>query len=62
MVSQRREITDARAVFKDTNNKTNTPKAIIHDGLRTYDEAFQKEYFSLKNPRVKKHSQHFGKK
>jgi putative transposase len=52
-VSQCREITDARAIFKDTNNKTDTPKAIIHDGLRTYDEAFQKEYFTLKNPRVK---------
>jgi transposase-like protein len=52
-VSQRREVADARAVFQDGNNKTLTPKAIIHDGLFSYDEAFQKEYFTLKNPRVK---------
>jgi transposase-like protein len=24
----------------------------VHDGLKSYDEAFQKEYFTLKNPRV----------
>jgi putative transposase len=53
MVSQRREVTDARAVFQDSKKRANGPKAIIHDGLRSYDEAFQKEYFSLKNPRVK---------
>ena len=52
-VSQRREVTDTRAVFHDGNTKTPTPKAIIHDGLFSYDEAFQKEYFTLKNPRVK---------
>jgi transposase-like protein len=53
MVSQRREITDARAVFKDTKNKTRAAQAIIHDGLSSYDEEFQKHYFTLKNPRVK---------
>ena len=53
MVSQRREVMDARAVFNDSKNKSDTPKAIIHDGLKSYDEAFQKEYFTLKNPRVK---------
>jgi transposase-like protein len=53
MVSQRREIADARAVFKDQKAKTGMPMAVIHDGLRTYNEAFQKEYFTLKNPRVK---------
>ena len=53
-ISQRREVADARAVFQDSKNKTSTPKAVNrHDGLRTYDEAFQKEYFSLKQPRVK---------
>ncbi|MDQ6866301.1 MAG: DDE-type integrase/transposase/recombinase [Thermoproteota archaeon] len=52
-ISQRREVADARAVFQDSKNKTSTPKAVIHDGLRTYDEAFRKEYFSLKQPRVK---------
>jgi putative transposase len=53
IVSQRREIADARAVFKDTKSKTTSPKAVIHDGLHSYDEAFQREYFKLKNPRVK---------
>jgi len=53
LVSQRGEVADARAVFKDSKNKSTSARAIIHDGLRTYDEAFQKEYFSLKNPRVK---------
>ncbi|MGB6463139.1 MAG: DDE-type integrase/transposase/recombinase [Nitrosotalea sp.] len=52
-ISQRREVEDARAVFQDAKDKTRTPKAIIHDGLPSYDEAFQKEYFTLKNPRVK---------
>jgi len=52
-ISQRREVEDARAVFQDAKSKTNTPKAIIHDGLPSYDEAFQKEYFTRKNPRVK---------
>lgn len=52
-ISQRREISDARAVFQDQKEKAGVPKAIIHDGLWSYDEAFQKEYFTRKNPRVK---------
>jgi transposase-like protein len=42
-----------RAKYSDSKNKTSHTKEIIHDRLRTYDEAFQKEYFTLKNPRVK---------
>ena len=53
MVSQRRETSDARAVFQDQKEKTGTPKAIIHDGLTSYNDAFQKEYYTMKNPRVK---------
>lgn len=53
LVSQRREIEDARRVYQDAKQKTGIPKAIIHDGLPSYNEAFQKEYFTLKNPRVK---------
>jgi transposase-like protein len=53
LVSQRREILDARRVFQDAKLKTVTPKAIIHDGLPAYTEAFQREFFTLKNPRVK---------
>jgi transposase-like protein len=53
VVSQRREVADARNVFQDTKAKTNKPKAIIHDGLRSYDDAFNREYFTNHNPRVK---------
>jgi transposase-like protein len=53
IVSQRREIIDARRVYQDAKQKTGIPKAVIHDGLPSYDEAFQREYFTLKNPRVK---------
>jgi putative transposase len=53
LVSQRREVNDASSVFKDAKSKTSIPKAIIHDGLPSYDKAFQKEYYTLKNPRVK---------
>ncbi|MGH9975811.1 MAG: IS6 family transposase, partial [Nitrososphaeraceae archaeon] len=52
IVSQRREIADARKVFQDAKTKTANVTAIIHDGLWSYDEAFQKEYFTLKNRRV----------
>lgn len=53
IVSQRREVTDASLLFQDAKSKTKTPKAIIHDGLPSFEKAFQKEYFTLKNPRVK---------
>lgn len=53
IISQRREISDARKVFQDAKQKTVTPKAIIHDGLPAYTEAYQREFFTLKNPRVK---------
>jgi len=33
--------------------KIEIPKAIIRDGLPSYDQAFQKEFYTLKNPRVK---------
>lgn len=52
-ITQRREIRDARMVYQDAKLKTVSAKAIIHDGLPSYDKAFQQEYFSLKNPRVK---------
>lgn len=40
LVSQRREVIDARRVFQDAKLKTVRPKAIIHDGLPAYTEAF----------------------
>ncbi len=32
--------------------KIEIPKAIIQDGLPSYDKAYQKEFYTLKNPRV----------
>jgi len=43
----------ARKVYQDAKSKTNTPKTIIHDGLPSYDKAFLREFYTLKNPRVK---------
>jgi len=53
MISQRREVSDARDVFVDAKSKIGKTHAIIHDGLPSYNEAFQKEFFTLKNPRIK---------
>lgn len=44
-VSQRRETSDARAVFKDVKSKVSLPNAVVHDGLTSYDEAFTKEFW-----------------
>lgn len=52
MISQRREVSDARAVFQDAKNKTTNTKAVVHDGLFSYDKAFQKEFHTMKKPRV----------
>jgi transposase-like protein len=52
-ISHGRGIDDARAVFQEAKKiAPNKPKAIIHDGLASYNEAFQKEFFTLKNPRT----------
>lgn len=61
-INQRREVADARAVFQDQKVKTGIPKAIIHDGLQSYNEVFDKEYFTLKNPEGQKHPQHINQK
>ncbi len=52
-VSQRREVEDARAVFQDAKSKTPKPLAIIHDGLHSYNEAFEKEYYTMQSPRTR---------
>jgi len=51
-VSQRREIEDARVVFQDGKRKTPKPRAVVHDGLKAYNEAFAKEYYTSTNPRT----------
>ncbi len=52
-VSQRREVEDARAVFQDAKRKTPIPVAIVHDGLKAYEEAYNKEYYTKEGKRVK---------
>jgi putative transposase len=52
-VSQRREVADARAVFQDAKRKTPKPIAIVHDGLPSYNEAFEKEYHTMASPRTR---------
>ncbi|MGI0046468.1 MAG: IS6 family transposase [Nitrosotalea sp.] len=52
-VSQRREIEDARAVFQDAKRKTPTPIAIVHDGLQSYNDAYNSEYYTKKGKQVK---------
>ncbi|HXG74082.1 MAG TPA: DDE-type integrase/transposase/recombinase [Candidatus Nitrosotenuis sp.] len=52
-ISQRRETEDAQAVFQNATSKSRHTKAIIHDGLPSYNTAFQKEYYTRQNPKVK---------
>ena len=52
-VSQRREVEDARAVFQDAKSKVPLPNAVVHDGLRSYEDAFNKEYHFQNGKRIK---------
>jgi len=52
-ISQTRKVEDARAVFQDAKSKSPKPLAIIHDGLHSYNEAFDKEYYTMTDPRTK---------
>jgi len=51
-LTQKRSTEDARAVFKDMKQRAPLPKAIVHDGLPSYDEAYQKELFTHTQPRI----------
>ncbi len=52
-ISQRREVRDARAVFKDAKAVGKVmPLAVVHDGLLTYNDAFNKEFWTQKNPKT----------
>src|SRR6266704_282799 len=51
-LSQRRDIQAGVALLKEMKNRAPLPKAFVHDGLRVYDEAYQKELFTLKTPRI----------
>lgn len=52
-VSQRRKVQDARAVFQESKKLMQRRAiAIVHDGLQSYNDAFDKEFFTLKGPRT----------
>jgi putative transposase len=51
-ITQKRSTNDARAVFSEMKQRAPLPKAIVHDGLPSYDEAYQKELFTHTQPRI----------
>lgn len=52
-VSKKREASDARAVFQDAKKMmAKRPLAVVHDGLHTYNEAFNREFYTNYGPRI----------
>ena len=52
-VGHRKEGHDASSLFKLAKEVTQTkPKVMITDGLQSYKEAYKKEYWTQKNPRI----------
>jgi transposase-like protein len=52
-ISKSREIEDARKTFQIAKNRAKTkPQTVTTDGLRAYQDAFKKEFFTLRNPRT----------
>ena len=51
-ITQKRSTNDARSVFAEMKNRAPLPKAIVHDGLPSYDDAYQKELYSAHYPRI----------
>ena len=51
-ITQKRSTNDARTVFAEMKLRAPLPKAIVHDGLPSYDEAYQKELYTLQSPRI----------
>jgi putative transposase len=51
-ITQKRSANDARSVFVEMKHNAPLPKAIVHDGLPSYDEAYQKELFTHTQPRI----------
>jgi transposase-like protein len=52
-VSKRRNVEDARAVFQDGKKlMVKRPLAAVHDGLHTYHEAFNREFYTNYGPRI----------
>ena len=54
MITEKRKVNDARKVFQKAKTVgRSAPMTIVTDGLPTYHRAFNKEFFTLKNPRTK---------
>jgi transposase-like protein len=51
-ISQDRTARTAAAVFKEMKQRAPLPKAIIHDGLNSYEEAFQREIYNRYSPQI----------
>lgn len=52
-ITEKREIADARKVLAQASSLSKTrPMAIVTDGLRAYQDAIPKEFFTLKAPRT----------
>jgi len=53
-ISKKREVEDARKTFRIAKNRAKTkPQTVTTDGLQAYHRAFNKEFFTRKNPRTK---------
>ena len=53
-ISKKREIADARRTFRVAKQRAKSkPMTVTTDGLQSYQDAFNKEFFTLRNPRTK---------
>jgi transposase-like protein len=53
MISEKRMIEDARRAFQKVKAVGKIkPDSIVADGLHSYEDAFKKEFFTLRNPRT----------
>ncbi|MEM2094551.1 MAG: DDE-type integrase/transposase/recombinase, partial [Candidatus Bathyarchaeia archaeon] len=54
MITKKRDISDARKVFQKAKGVAKgKPEVVVSDGLPAYIKAFNKEFFTLRNPRTK---------
>lgn len=52
-ITEKREIADARKVLAQASSLSKTrPMAIVTDGLRAYEDAISKEFYTMKTPRT----------
>jgi transposase-like protein len=52
-ITEKREIADARQVLAQASSISKTrPMAIVTDGLRAYEDAISKEFYTMKTPRT----------